>query len=213
MSLKALGVCSFLDTRPPLIPFWRRPMFKKFVSLMVIFSIFSATAQASAAADLKQVFDELNYALTVEWNQQDKNFYTKQMETFNAEIRKLQEKGLTNEELIAFAKSQVKDAQVAKDVETAFNVISINKMSREEASNFMVETMKRSYNSGASFRGAVTLLAVIGAVVVVAAIATGIGFGVTTPRYCSQQYVCDNICYYDYYYGYTCYQDCYWACY
>lgn len=194
-------------------------MFKKLMVLFIAFSMLSVQAHATTKDGLKAAFDELNYSLTVEWDQKDKTFYSEQMKKFTASLRELQADGLTSEELVTFVKSEVKNERVAKDLETAFNLISINKMSSQDASKYMVETMKRSYSSGANYQGEATvILASLGALFVIAAIilaASGGGLsssgggGYT----CSQQYVCDTTCYYDYYYGYTCYDDCYYACY
>lgn len=192
-------------------------MFKKLITLMMVLSIFTVHANAASNNSLKAAFDELNYALTVEWDQKDKDFYTEQMKSFSAVIRDLQSKGLTNAQLIDFVKSEVKNEKVAKDLETAFSMISINKLSSEDASKYMIETMKKSYSAGASWNGEVFLYLGIGVLLVAAAVAVGGsssgnggGYG---GGYCSNTYVCDTNCYYDYYWGYTCYDDCYYICY
>jgi uncharacterized protein YoaH (UPF0181 family) len=194
-------------------------VFKKLITLMMVLSIFSTQANAASQNSLKAAFDELNYAMAVEWDQQDKDFYQAQMQKFSNEIRSLQAEGLTNEELIAFVKSEIKDAKTARDMETAFNMISINKMSSEEASKYMLDSMKRSYAVGASWNG--EILIYVGVAVLIVAVAvilsnsssgssySGGGGG----YYCRDRYICDTQCYYDYYYGYTCYEDCYWTCY
>lgn len=191
-------------------------MFKKLIALMMVVSIFTVNAHAVSQNGLKAAFDELNYSLTVEWDQKDKDFYTAQMKKFSAQLRDLQGKGLTNAQLVEFVRAEVKNEKVAKDLETAFNMISINKMSSEEASKYMVETMKKSYSAGASWNGEVFIYLAIGLLIVAAAIALGgssSGSSNGGGYYCSEVYVCDTSCYYDYYYGYTCYDDCYYTCY
>lgn len=191
-------------------------MLKKLISLMMIVSIFTVNAYATSQEGLKAAFDELNYSLVVEWDQQDKDFYTNQMKKFMGTVRELQAKGLTNSQLMEFVKSEVKDQRVARDLETAFNMISINKMSSEEATKYMVETMKRSYSAGASWNGDVLLYLGVGLLIVAAAIAlsnSSAGTSTGGGYYCSDYYVCNTRCYYDYYWGYTCYDDCYWTCY
>lgn len=191
-------------------------MFKKLLTALIACSIFTVQAYASSGEGLKSAFDELNYSLSVEWNQTDKTFYTEQMQKFTKTVRELQVDGLTSEEIIAFAKSQVKDQKVAKDLETAFSMIAINKMNSEEASKYMIETMKKSYNMGVSFRGGVVgLLATVGLLFIVSAVivASAAYVPFSTGPYCNERWVCQKACYYDPYYGYTCYDDCYWACY
>ncbi len=192
-------------------------MFKKLITLMMVLAITTTSAFAQSNAGLKSAFDELNYSLTVEWNQKDKSFYDAQMKKFNASLKELQAKGLTNAELIEFVKSEVKDAKVAKDMETAFNMIQLQKMNASQAANYMTETMKKSYNVGASWNGDAVLYIGIGVLLVVVALAVAAG-GVSGGGnggggYCEEVYVCDTYCYNDYYWGYTCEDDCYYSCY
>ncbi len=192
-------------------------MFKKFITTMMVVAMFSVQASAATNEGLKAAFDELNFSLTVDWDQKDQAVYTAKMKEFSAKIRDLQAKGMTNSDLINFVQSEVKDQKVAKDLETAFNMISLNKMSSEDASKYMVATMKKSYSAGASWNGDAVLYIGLGVLIVVAAVAlaaggyTGSGNG--GGGYCEDVYVCDTTCYNDYYYGYECYEDCYNACY
>lgn len=150
-------------------------MFTRFVTFLLALSIFSVTAHASAQNGLKEAFDELNYTLTVEWDQKDKVVYNKAMDKFNTTLASLQEQGLSTQEMVEFVKSEVKDAKVAKELQTAFNMIQINRMSPADASNYMMETMRRSYNQGASWNGSGVVVGVFVAVLLVAAaVATGV---------------------------------------
>ncbi len=145
-------------------------MFKKFFTLMVVAAIFTTQVQASSYSGLKEAFDEMNYSLTVEWDQNDKTFYDTQFKKFMATVRELQKTGLTGKEMIEFAKTQVKDAKVANDLETAFSMITINRMSSEEASKYMMDSMKRAYSQGASWNGEVVLYLTLGLIFVAAAV-------------------------------------------
>ena len=184
-------------------------MFKKFLSFVMVLSIFTVQANAASQNGLKAAFDELNYNLSVEWDQKDQAFYRTQMSEFAATVRDLQAKGLTNAQMIDFAKAEVKDAKVAQDLETAFNMISLNKMSSAEASKFMVDTMKKSYSQGASFNGEVFVYLAAGVLIVALAVALASG-NVTVSNgggcYYQDYYVCDTYC--DYY---GCYDDCYYT--
>lgn len=191
-------------------------MLKKLLTFMMVAAIFVVNANAASQKGLKAAFDELNYALTVEWDQKDKDFYSTQMKKFMSVVSELQSQGMTNAQLIEFVKSEAKDEKVAKDLETAFNMVQINKMSSAEATKYMVDTMKKSYSSGASWNGEVLIYAAIGLLIVAAAIAIASGShgGASGSYYgggyyCTQYYVCDT--YYDPYYGY--YDDCYYTCY
>ncbi len=190
-------------------------MLKKFIAFFMILSIFTVQANASTQEGLKAAFDELNYALTVEWDQKDKEFHGEQMKKFAATVRELQAKGLTNSQMIEFVKSELKNAQVAKDLETAFNMIQINKMSSAEANKYILDTMKRSYSSGASWSGEVLVYLAVGVLIVALAVAIAGGGTRTTGGgsscYYDDVYVCDTYCYDDFWYGYSCYDDCYYT--
>ncbi len=190
-------------------------MFKKFISLMLVLSIFTVQAQAATNEGLKVAFNELNYALTTEWDQKDNAFYEAEMKKFAATVRDLQAKGLTNAQLIDFAKSEIKDAKAAQDLETAMSMIQINKMSTGEASKYVLDTMKKSYSSGASWNGEVFIYLAVGVLIVAIAVALASG-NVSTGYsgnscYYRDIYVCDTYCYDDYWYGYSCYDDCYYS--
>ena len=189
-------------------------MFKRLFTLMLVLSIFTVQANAATSNGLKEAFNELNYSLTTEWDQKDKAFYETQMKTFAATIRDLQAKGLTNAQLIDFAKSEVKDAKAAKDLETAMTMIQINKMSSAEASKYVLDTMKKTYSAGASWNGEVLVYLAVGVLIVALAVAIASGNATVSTGgsncYYDDVYVCDTYCYDDYY-GYVCYDDCYYT--
>lgn len=183
-------------------------MFKKFITMIMVVTIFTVQAHAAAQDGLKTAFDEMNYSLTVEWDQKDQAFYEAQMKTFNAKVRELQKQGLTNAQMVEFAKSQVKDQRVAKDLETAFSMITINKMNSEDASKFMLDSMKRSYSAGAAWNGDVIIYLAVGLLIV--ALAVGVATGNVAVRgggSTGPGYSCYDDCYY---YDYNCGYD-YWG--
>ncbi len=193
-------------------------MFKKLFTLMIAVAFTTTTAFANPNSGLKAAFDELNYSLTVEWNQTDKAFYDAQMKKFSNTIKELQAKGLTNNDLIAFVKAEVKDAKIARDMETAFTMIQLQKMSQSDAANYMTETMKKSYSVGASWNGDAVLYIGLGVLLLVVALSASAGGSSSGGSngggyYCQDVYVCDTYCYNDYYWGYTCDDDCFWSCY
>jgi hypothetical protein len=178
-------------------------MLKKLVVLIMAFSIFSVQAHASTIDGLQAAFNELNYSLSVEWDQQDKNFYDSQMKDFTDTIRNLQDEGLSNSQLINFSKSKVKNAQIAKDLETAANMIQINNMTRAEATKYMMDSMKNSYSTGASWNGEVLIPLIVIAVIVAIVVSitstststyNGSNTGNTQNCYYEEVYLCNNSC-------------------
>lgn len=167
-------------------------MFKKFITMMMVAAIFTVQAHASTENGLKKAFEEMNFALTVEWDQKDKGFYETQMKKFMGVVADLQKQGMTNAQMIDFAKSQMKDAQAAKNLETAFSMISINKMNAEEASKYMLDSMKRTQSVGASWNGDVLLYLAVGLLIV--ALAVGVAGGTVVVDNGNSCYYYDDIC-------------------
>ena len=193
-------------------------MFKKLITLMLAVAFTTTSVFADTNSGLKAAFNELNFSLTVEWDQKDKAFYDAKMNQFQTKLKELQAKGLTNAQMLEFAKSEVKDARIARDIETAFNMIQIQKMSRSDAAEYMTQTMKKSYATGASWNGEAFLyvgLAVLLVAVALAGAAAGYSGngGGYNGGYCEEVYVCDTYCYNDYYWGRICEDDCFYDCY
>lgn len=190
-------------------------MFKKLLSLMMVLSIFSATANATPHADLKTAFQELRYALDVEWDQQDQAFVGQQTKKFNDTIRKLQASGLiNNNDLLELVKSEVKDPNVQRDIEIAFSRAFIEKMSPAQAAKMMEETLsKYAFNKGASWNGGVGYSILVGIVVVAVLLAAVSGnLVVVVEPSCRNYEVCETTCYYDRYGFRTCYDSCWTEC-
>lgn len=185
-------------------------------SVIVAMAMLVTTASASTAG-LKTAFDELEYALSVEWDQKDQAFYQAEMDKFNKKIAALKEQGLTNQELVAFVKSEVKNEQVARDLDTAVSLMTIGKMDQNDATKFVLDSVKKSYDRGASWNGivAVNLISLLVILAIFAAVSSG-GDGDTTTDN-GGGYVCSNVyqCGYSYVWtsvGYEYVYHCYWTC-
>ena len=180
-------------------------MFKKLITLMMVVSIFTVQAHAVTENGLKQAFDEMTYSIE-QSDPSDKAAVESQLKKFTAVVRDLQKKGLSNQQMIDFAKSEIKDQKVAKDLETAMNMIKINRMDSEEASKYMLETLKGSLSKGASCNGEVFIYIAVGLLIV--ALAVGLANGnVSAGTGGGGYYNCYDDCYY---YSYSCGYD-YWG--
>ena len=113
---------------------------------------------------------------------------------------------MTNAELVDFVKSNLKDKRLAKDLETAYSLISINKLSPAEARKIVLDATSKSYSKGASWEGETILY---GALIVLIITAAVVGALTYSPRGGGQCYN-ENVCV-DYYdsWGYYMYTDCY----
>ena len=161
-------------------------MLRKLSLVMLSFILLSVQVNAGTNNSLAQAVEELNYSLSVEWDQKDQNFYDQKMKAFSDTVSKLQENGLTNQQLVDQVVSQIKDKNLAKDAETTFNMIQINKMGAIEAQNAIHGLLGKSYNRGASWNGeaadALITLAFLGVV----ALAIVYGLQVTCKSRCQK---------------------------
>lgn len=77
---------------------------------------------------------------------------------------------MTRGELISFIKSQLKDATLIKNLDSVLEAISLNKMTSEEAQNFMIRSIENSQAQGANWNG-VIILTPVGLLILVLLIA------------------------------------------
>jgi hypothetical protein len=126
-------------------------MLKKLFATFMLSIFFVVQASAATGDGLRIAFDELHYNLSVEWDQKDPEFYRETLSRFAQELDKLQEAGMSYEEMMAFAKSQVKSKAMAQDIEQLILVVSMNKMSASDAKDLLAETVSKHYVSGAAW--------------------------------------------------------------
>lgn len=143
---------------------------KSFVTLFLALTLFSTRAMASSNNGLKAAFDDLDYSLSVEWDQQDETFHKAQTDLFVDRIAELQEAGLTNAEMMNFTLSQVKNAKVAAELTELFDLVNANKLNESQVLDMVQAIRKNSHTQGASWIGTATIVTV--SILVVAAVAT-----------------------------------------
>lgn len=132
-------------------------MFSKFITLVLALSIFSGSAMASTHNGLKTAFEEFNYAITVEWDQRDASFLEAKKLELSQAIGALEAEGMTRKELITFAKSQIKDATLAKSLDSVLDAVAMNTMTAEQAQDIMIKAMQKSQSTGANWNGTIVI--------------------------------------------------------
>lgn len=173
---------------------------KKLMSLVMIFCLTNVYAITPSVqmVELQKAYETMEVELNYNWDQKDPTFKNAQMKKFESTVRKLQADGLTNDDLIAFTKKNLKTEDMKQQFDDMVAVVQINKMDKEQARQFAVETMAKSKTDGLSWTGSGGLGAA-GAILVLLGLALLVG-GSTSD--CEDVYVCD---YYDCYYDYVCY--------
>lgn len=163
---------------------------KNFMALVLSFFILSTQVQAGTNGSLKLAFDELNFALTVEWDQKDKAFYRKQVSEFQSKINVLRAEGLTNQELLDFLVANIHDKAAANDLKQIYEMASAQKLSPEEIEGMTRELVNRHYARGADWIGTVLLIGAGAIVLVIGITALMLWDASNNPDNCSYDYVC-----------------------
>lgn len=180
-------------------------MCKKFMLSIIAFCLLTVQSFAATNNGLKAAFDGLNYSLSVEWNQTDRAFYNSEMSKFAESIRAA---NVSNQDLVEFTVSQIKDQKLANDLRTAFTMVQINKMDQKDAQKYVVDIMNKSYSHGASWNGGTViggaLLVII--IVAVALLVTG-DARINDNQNCYEVYRCEDYCTAN-----VCYEDCGYEC-
>lgn len=171
----------------------------RIVSFLVAFC-FSLNVMASTGTvrELEKQMDEYQYALSVEWDQEDQAFYEAQTKAFFDKMGKLiQEDGLTQEEILRMVEAKAKNKEAIEALKLKISVLSKG-ASAEELAQIVKDSAKDLYAKGASWNGEVVFSVVIG-IVLVGAIAYSIWWSATHECVAYEsQYVCtnDSNCYY-----------------
>ena len=75
----------------------------KFLSLLLCLCLSMNVFSSTKFQDLEKSLDEYHFALTVEWDQKDKEFYNAQTEKFFTAVRN---SGLSQSEIISFSREK-----------------------------------------------------------------------------------------------------------
>lgn len=169
-------------------------MFKKIMcSFLLVSAILTSPGHASTSKTLKEVFDDLSYSLNVEWDQKDQNFYDAKIELLKTQVSELKKNGLSTEDFLNFARTQIKDEKVVRDLTESMNILAYTNMSDKEVVTFLLKNINPSYSQGASWDTGVVLSIAIPLIMIIIAgslIAKGDNPG--DMPYCYQQ--CGDLC-------------------
>ena len=170
----------------------------KIIAFILSFVIFTAHAEVATgySGALKDAFDDLNYGLTVEWDQQDQAVYHGEVDKFQARILELKKSGLSEKEFLNFLVSNVKDANAAADLKQLYEIASAQNLSSIEMQNMTQEILNRHYSKGSSWAG-VGLLVGIGVLAVLLGVAAAVLWKLDwESKHCTNNLVCQD------FYGY-----------
>jgi hypothetical protein len=121
-------------------------MFKKFFGLYLCFNL--GLAQASQHSELKDAYDELHYALTVEWDQRDSEFYQQQLTAFGQKLDALGPVAFPA--VASIIQEQIKDHHLSNSLLAALEA-GLRQQSPDAIRYLLHTALSKTYSSGASW--------------------------------------------------------------
>jgi len=127
-------------------------MFKKLIAILAITSLVSVSA-AVPQQSLTRAMNDFNYAVSVEWNQIDTDFYDQAVTKLQKEVAKLTNAGMSNKEVIEQFLSTFKSNQAKAEVQAILNTIKIGDMDEATMIDFIASRVQATRAEGASYMG------------------------------------------------------------
>ncbi len=176
------------------------------LTMATIFPMVQVQAQETS---LDSAINNLQYRLTVEWNQKDLGAQKKIMGEFAAELDQLKKQGVTDQEIFNSLSAKAFDAQTSKDIESLAKYAKANNLNQNQVRKLVVDYANKSQKLGTSWSSEATVGLVIGIVLVIVLVAalTGNLTVNTTGTYYNSN--CYDDCYYDDWGNYYCNTYCY----
>ncbi len=150
-------------------------MFNRFFSLALILTLVTTQSFAVTAPGdgLKSALDELSYSIDVEGAALKPETKKEAISRFAQSLSDLRAQGMTNQEMISFVQSQIKDQKVAQETAAQYALLQTNNLSQEEVQGILKTLATKMYAKGASWNGDSTL-PTIGIILGIVALIVGI---------------------------------------
>jgi hypothetical protein len=167
---------------------------KKLITLALSFMmIFTQANAATGSMDgLKNAIDDLNYSLNVEWDQKDQNFYAEQLKNFQTTITSLRAEGMTSSEISNFIINNLKDESLKNDIRQIQAIAKNQNVSEAEMNLLTQEVLKRSYNKGSAWLGAVLITGAVLIILILAVTSAMINDAQQNAPNCGYDWICGS---------------------
>ena len=127
-------------------------------------------ASSGALNELSSAMDNYQYAMTVEWDQKDQAFKTKQLETLSGKMGELFKEGLTSQDVNVLINSCFKNSQVAQAAKVKLALMG-NNLTPANVVDLLKDSSSDIYSNGASWNGNAQIFVWGGVIVAIIAIA------------------------------------------
>lgn len=135
---------------------------KFFSWLLCLCLSMSALASTNSIQALEKGMDDYHFALTVEWDQKNKEFYNKKTEEFFASVKEAMNEGVTKAEILKLVESRTKNPQSLEAIKLKMNVLTVQADNQKELAELLRISSADFYQQGASWNGDVALYTAFG---------------------------------------------------
>lgn len=123
--------------------------FSKFYTIFYAFLLFSSSSHASSG--FKELIQQYQYAITVEWDQQDKEFLKEEETKLMKGIKELLQNGQSPDQYINDVLTLIPDLQRRQDIESALKLYGDSKLSKEQLMFFLNQHASSIGQQGSSW--------------------------------------------------------------
>lgn len=163
----------------------------KILSLVLCLCIsMNVFAVSASQADFERSLDNLQYSMTVEWDQKDQDFYNQVSDKFFGEMEQMMaNQQLTSEQIISVLEKKVANKKALEAIK--LKLALMGKVSEKDLAQVLKDSSKELYTSGASWNGDIVTPIIIG----VAVLAIGYAVWFYSTHECNSYntaYTCSN---------------------
>ena len=131
---------------------------------LVLCLCFTMNVFAGSVSEFERSLDNLQYSMTVEWDQKDQAVYEKVSQAFFDEMESMMVNGkLSQEEVIAVLEKKVANKKALEAIK--LKLALMGKVSEKDLAQVLKDSSKDMYFQGASWNGDIVTPVVIGVVV------------------------------------------------
>lgn len=118
------------------------------LSLCLTMNVFASSGMSS---EVLRTMDDYQYAMTVEWDQQDRSFAEAQTRKLFQEFSALFAQGMTSEQLLKIVEDKIKNPALVKELRLKAQMIPTG--SQDEMIQALADSSTSFYTEGASWNG------------------------------------------------------------
>lgn len=131
------------------------------LSLIFTMNVFAASG---TVGEFERSLDNLQYSMTVEWDQKDQEFYDQVSQKFFSEMEHMMaNQQLTTEQVMAVLEKKVSNKKALEAMKLKLSMMG--KVSEKELAQVLKDSSKEMYTSGASWNGDIVTPVLIGVAV------------------------------------------------